>query len=214
MTWTFGPVTRAVCATIAPLILISSATPGSTARAGDPGFDCEQAKTPVEKELCKDGGGYAWLDTTMNDLFRTIRASKTSEARRTFVESQADWLRIGNACDAAPGTIHDCLEARYHERFLVMEKGYESGRLGGPYSSRNGVMQVVVFPDGILAFEIDSTKGPPSYNSCSFSAKGAFSDGHLHYREAVDPRMNDGASTCVVDVTPGWQRSICREQGM
>jgi uncharacterized protein len=167
----------------------------------EPSFDCERARTAVERSLCVGGNsGMGWLDQTMAALYKAVLAGSDVEAMRS---SQRLWLAQRNKCSGSEMQVMNCVSASYRARFATIAAPYDPAHLTGRYTDDkiNGVMDTALFPDRTLAVSVSSSRGAPSYNMCDVTFRALFEHDELHYIEPADSGSDPNAPHCSIDLT-------------
>lgn len=83
--------------------------------AGAAGFDCQQAGTSVERQICGDEDLSA-LDGQLNEIYQALRESANAVQRRALTSEQRQWLRSRNQCSDLA-----CLQASYDARLNELD---------------------------------------------------------------------------------------------
>ncbi|MEO9470336.1 pentapeptide repeat-containing protein [Parasphingorhabdus sp.] len=111
--------------------------------ASNPSFDCSDARSKVEEEICGEyADGLRQLDRDVATLYKRAKAMEAKVRK-----SQLAWLKQRNKCNAEEYAI-DCIRSSYSER-----KGRLLGMLGETNWLRKG--QDALFTDEVLALPGD-----------------------------------------------------------
>lgn len=111
--------------------------------ASNPSFDCSDAHSKVEEEICGEyADGLRLLDRDVATLYKRAKAVEPKVRN-----SQLAWLKQRNTCNAEEYAI-DCIRSSYSER-----KGRLLGMLGETDWLQKG--QDALFVDEVLAFPRD-----------------------------------------------------------
>lgn len=121
--------TRSSFAALVGLLILSA-----TARAQDagtpadaqPGFDCQRARTPVERLVCDDPE-LARADARMVTAYTAL--TQRWEEDRSLRRTQRRWLRERNACGADAA----CLAVAYAARNAVLARALAQVPDLGPF---------------------------------------------------------------------------------
>lgn len=89
------------------------------------GFDCNLARTKVEKMICADET-VSHMDETLSAQYRTLRTQSDETARRLLIKDQRAWLKTRNRCgDTA------CLQQTYETRIAKFRHKLDLDRYRG-----------------------------------------------------------------------------------
>jgi uncharacterized protein len=94
---------------IKSLVIHSDDNP-TTINKPSPSFDCTQARTMVEKTICKDVH-ISSLDATLTANYKQAQAANTGAKHQQLLDGQRAWLKQRNACKTA-----ECLADSYTRR--------------------------------------------------------------------------------------------------
>ena len=107
---------RSAAVTVLAVVVVAEATIAAApfAAAATPSFDCEKARTPVERAICEDDA-LAALDLELARAFATVLAKAPAHAVNELKDSQAVWrkglLDCGKSAD-----IRACVIESYQQR--------------------------------------------------------------------------------------------------
>lgn len=176
-----------------------------------PSFDCTLAKTHVEKALCSGGNsGMGDLDQTMHDLYMTVRKSPGANIK-ALNTSQHEWLEKRNQCKGTDDEVMNCLYDSYRERYKELSKSYDKQQLTGLFTNKSGMMDSVLFPNGMLSVNISTDAGAPSYDSCQVSFRAPVEKDILKHVLTADEIAGD--SNCSVEMNvSGTQMEISSKE--
>ncbi|KQU95366.1 DUF1311 domain-containing protein [Ensifer sp. T173] len=197
--------------------LFSMSTAPSLVQAQEePSFDCSKAKSQVEKVLCSGGdSGMGWIDQTMADLYKAVRAAPGADAA-TLESSQRAWLAKRDHCKGSDEKVMNCLIDSYRGRYAELSSAYDQKHLTGTYGNARGVLDSVLFPDGNLLVNISTDVGAPSYDSCSVTFRAPLEGEAVQHVFTPEEIGADGQCTVdlkitgsQIDVTPKDCRVFC-----
>lgn len=174
------------------IVFFAAATP---ALAGETGFDCAKASSPVEKTLCADENyELGWRDKIMAMLFKQL---KEQGVQADLATRQSAWLKTRDAC----GTDADCLTKLYDKRLSELAKlgGDKTGVTGNyEYTTKDqyssGGITAVRLADGTLAGNVLTVTGQNAAQ-CVFDFSGAETLGKSRWR------WTDPEGSCVVTLS-------------
>jgi uncharacterized protein len=112
--------------TVALLLL----TPPRGALLAAPGFDCHQARTPVDRRICSDSA-LAELDRALATRYERLRREISPDGAADLRANQRAWLASRATCVTGDnaGRAADCLATLYHQRDADLATLYR--RAGG-----------------------------------------------------------------------------------
>lgn len=85
----------------------------STAQAVS--YDCQKAKSFVEKEICKDPA-LSDLDDELGSLYQSAIDSSAAPAANALKKQQLQWLKQRDACQT-----NACVKKAYQKRIKALE---------------------------------------------------------------------------------------------
>jgi uncharacterized protein len=179
--------------------LFSMSTAPSLVQAQEePSFDCSKAKSQVEKVLCSGGdSGMGWIDQTMADLYKAVRAAPGADAA-TLESSQRAWLAKRDHCKGSDEKVMNCLIDSYRGRYAELSSAYDQKHLTGTYGN------------------ISTDVGAPSYDSCSVTFRAPLEGEAVQHVFTPEEIGADGQCTVdlkitgsQIDVTPKDCRVFC-----
>jgi len=91
---------------------------GSTlfVHAFSPSFDCEEAQTVTEGQICKNEG-LADLDQQLSRIYKKVHQNYPENEKNSLITGQKEWLEVRDYCGAAT----DCIERRFEERISELQ---------------------------------------------------------------------------------------------
>jgi len=95
--------------------------PYSAAMAKEPSFNCDAAKTKVEKLVCEDKLLSA-LDAKMAAVYKEARAKNAKD--KSIAAGQVDWMKRRNKCENDP-ELYDCVKREYALRLSYLQAKYD-----------------------------------------------------------------------------------------
>lgn len=116
----------------------------TSARAGEPSFDCSKASSWSERTVC-DNGVLADLDAQMAALYRNMSGRLSGSELDALKQGQLAWLRQREGCKANADTT-ECLRGIYRERIVQLDSrapSAQASRTEGQSSAQSlGVQEI------------------------------------------------------------------------
>jgi uncharacterized protein len=172
-----------------------------------PSFDCAKASTEMEHFLC-DMPGLGWYDRQMAKAYKVTKQSLDADGKAALKETQDEFLAARNSCKTADA--YGCVVSAYSQRLeALVETAGREDFAAGSFSSENGTLGVVRYPDGLVALTVSTVGGGD--HTCAFETDSAKEDASGNY---VYARTYDGwDETCRITVTPAGNNLTLTSEG-
>lgn len=161
-----------------------------------PSYDCAKAHTEMEHFIC-DMPGLGWYDRQMAKAYAVTKAALGASGQTALKDSQTAFLARRNTCRTADA--YGCVVSAYMQRLeALIELSGLDDFAAGSFSSENGTLAIVRYPDSSVAMTVSTVGGGD--HTCAFETDTAEEDAAGNY---VYQRRYDGwDETCRITVTP------------
>ncbi|MFT3810726.1 MAG: lysozyme inhibitor LprI family protein [Micropepsaceae bacterium] len=172
--------------------------PAAAEEAYGPSFDCDKARTAIEKAIC-DAPLLGWYDRQLAKTWGLVKKATPKAGEAALQESQAAFLKSRDAC-LKTDNLYDCMAVLYIARIRTLADGVDDMPLFvDSYAAENGGVDIVRYPDNSAAMTISTIGGGD--HTCGFETDEAKTGkgSAVTWSEKPDDMY---AAACTITATP------------